>query len=412
MSMLDAAIEAAIQQKYEQLLPYLNEASLRAWAAAEALSWGHGGITSVSRATGLSRTTIHVGIAELEDSQRPVSVSSPIGIRRPGGGRKLLIESDPTLLIDLKSLVDPATRGDPESPLCWTSKSSAKLAQELQNMGHQVSSRTVCALLDHLGYSLQTSRKTQEGKDHPDRDAQFQHITDRVTAFQQRHQPVISVDAKKKELIGNYKNQGQEWQPQKDPIQVKTHDFMDKQTGKVIPYGVYDITKNQGWVTVGIDHDTAQFAVASIRQWWYRMGQLLYPEAEDLMITADCGGSNGYRTKLWKWELQQLANELDLTVHICHFPPGTSKWNKIEHRLFAQITENWRSRPLISREVVVNLIAHTKTTTGLKVNAAIDGGTYPTGIQVSDQQINSILIEYDTFHGEWNYKILPSQQSK
>jgi hypothetical protein len=409
MSMLSTATEAIIQQKYEHLLPYLNEASLRAWAAAEALSWGHGGITSVSRATGLSRTTIHAGIAELEDSQQPVS-SNCAGIRRPGGGRKPLIETDPTLLSDLKYLVDPATRGDPESPLCWTSKSSVKLTQELQNMGHQVSSRTVCALLDHLGYRLQANRKTREGKDHPDRDAQFQHIADLVTDFQKRHQPVISVDAKKKELIGNYKNAGQEWQPKKTPIQVKTHDFMDKQSGKVIPYGVYDITENRGCVTVGIDHDTAQFAVATIWQWWYRMGQALYPEAEELMITADCGGSNSYRAKLWKWELQQLADELDLTLHICHFPPGTSKWNKVEHRLFAQITENWRSRPLISREVVVNLIANTKTTTGLKVDAALDEGKYPTGIQVSAEQINSLLIEYDTFHGEWNYRILPSQQ--
>jgi hypothetical protein len=407
--MLSTATEAIIQQKYEHLLPYLNEASLRAWAAAEALSWGHGGITSVSRATGLSRTTIHAGIAELEDSQQPVS-SNCAGIRRPGGGRKPLIETDPTLLSDLKYLVDPATRGDPESPLCWTSKSSVKLTQELQNMGHQVSSRTVCALLDHLGYRLQANRKTREGKDHPDRDAQFQHIADLVTDFQKRHQPVISVDAKKKELIGNYKNAGQEWQPKKTPIQVKTHDFMDKQSGKVIPYGVYDITENRGCVTVGIDHDTAQFAVATIWQWWYRMGQALYPEAEELMITADCGGSNSYRAKLWKWELQQLADELDLTLHICHFPPGTSKWNKVEHRLFAQITENWRSRPLISREVVVNLIANTKTTTGLKVDAALDEGKYPTGIQVSAEQINSLLIEYDTFHGEWNYRILPSQQ--
>ena len=411
--MLTAATEAIIQQKYEQLLPYLNEASLRAWAAVESLSWGHGGITSVSRATGLSRTTIYAGIAELEQPQpQPLTVSSRTKIRQPGGGRKPLIESDPTLLKDLKYLVDPATRGDPESPLCWTSKSSRKLAQELENMGHQVSPRTVCTLLDYLGYSLQANRKTREGKEHPDRDAQFQHIADTVKDFQKRHQPVISVDAKKRELIGNYKNEGQDWQPKKTPIEVKTHDFMDQQTGKVIPYGVYDITENQAWVTVGIDHDTAEFAVTSIRHWWYRMGQALYPEAEELMITADCGGSNSYRTKLWKWQLQQLASELGLTLHICHFPPGTSKWNKVEHRLFSQITENWRGRPLVSREVVVNLIASTKTSTGLKVNAALDEGKYPTGIQVSQEQFNSILIEHDTFHGEWNYQILPSQQSQ
>ena len=266
-------------------------------------------------------------------------------------------------------------------------------------------------MLDDLGYSLQANRKRLEGKEHPDRDAQFQHIANTVTSFQTRHQPVISVDAKKKELVGNYQNKGRDWQPKKTPIEVKTHDFIDQNTGKVIPYGVYDITQNQGWVSVGIDHDTAQFAVATIRQWWYSMGQALYPEAEELMITADCGGSNSYRAKLWKWELQQLANSLGLTLHICHFPPGTSKWNKIEHRLFSQITENWRGRPLVSREVVVNLIANTKTTTGLKVNAALDEGQYPTGIQVSDEQLNSIVIEHDNFHGEWNYQILPLPQS-
>lgn len=409
--MLSASAEKIIQKKYEQLGPYLNEASVRIWAAAEAQSWGHGGISSVSRATGISRTTIHAGITELEQPQSEASSgSSSTRIRQPGGGRKPLSETDPTLLSDLKYLVDPVTRGDPESPLCWTSKSAAKLTEELRNQGHQVSPRTVCSLLDDLGYSLQANRKTLEGKEHPDRDAQFQHIANTVTSFQTRHQPVISVDAKKKELVGNYKNKGRDWQPKKTPIEVKTHDFMDHNTGKVIPYGVYDITQNQGWVSVGIDHDTAQFAVATIRQWWYRMGQALYPEAQELMITADCGGSNSYRAKLWKWELQQLANSLGLTLHICHFPPGTSKWNKIEHRLFSQITENWRGRPLLSREVVVNLIANTQTTKGLKVNAALDEGQYPTGIQVSDEQFNSIVLEHDTFHGEWNYQILPSQQ--
>lgn len=410
--MLSATTESTIQQKYDRLKPYFNEASLRAWAASEALSLGHGGITSVSRATGLSRTTIHAGVAELR--QPHPSNSSESGqsrIRQPGGGRKALIESDPTLLNDPKALIDPATRGDPESPLCWTSKSSAKLTQALRSKRHQISPRTVCTPLDDLGYSLQANRKTREGKEHADRDDQFQHIADAVTSFQKRHQPVISVDAKKKELVGNYQNQGQEWQPQKMPIEVNTHDFMDKQKGKVIPYGVYDLTENQGWVTVGIDHDTAQFAVASIRQWWYRMGQALYPMAKALMITADCGGSNSYRTKLWKWELQQLANQLHLTLHVCHFPPGTSKWNKVEHRLFSQITENWRGRVLVSREVVVNLIASTKTTTGLSVSAALDEGEYPVGIQVSKEQFDSILIEQDTFHGEWNYQIRPVQQS-
>lgn len=409
MSMLSAATEAIIQKKYEQLSPYFNEASLRTWAAAEALSLGHGGISSVSRATGISRTTIHAGIAELEHPHpSSSSLANQAKIRQSGGGRKPIIESDPTLLSDLKYLVDPVTRGDPESPLCWTSKSAAKLTKELQDKGHQISPRTVCTLLNELGYSLQANRKTQEGKDHPDRDAQFQHIADTVTTFQTCHQPVISVDAKKKELVGNYKNEGRDWQPKKTPIQTKAHDFMDKKLGKVIPYGVYDITQNQGWVSVGIDHNTAQFAVATIRQWWSCMGQALYPDAQELMITADCGGSNSYRAKLWKWELQQLANVSDLTLHICHFPPGTSKWNKIEHRLFSQITENWRSRPLVSREVVVNLIANTKTTTGLKVNAVLDEGNYPTGIQVSDEQFNSISIERNSFHGEWNYQICPS----
>lgn len=412
--MLGKEIEKTIQRKYEQLAPYLNESSLRMWAASEALSWGHGGITSVARATGLSRTTVHAGIKELENSSPlPSSLPGSVGIRRSGGGRKHLSETDPTLLKDLEALVDPVTRGDPESPLCWTSKSTLKLTQELQAMGHQVSQRTVCSLLWDLRYSLQANRKTQEGKQsHPDRDEQFQHIANAVNAFQQCQQPVISVDAKKRELIGNYQNKGKEWHPQGNPTLVKTHDFMDKQLGKVIPYGVYDMTQNQGWVTVGIDHNTAQFAVASIRQWWHQMGQALYPNAHELLITADCGGSNSYRAKLWKWELQQLATEVGLTLQICHFPPGTSKWNKIEHRLFSQITENWRGRPLVSREVVINLIANTTTTTGLKVNAALDKGQYPTGIQVTDEQFDSIQIEKDLFHGEWNYRILPSQQSE
>lgn len=410
--MLSKEIEETIQRKYEQLAPYFNESSLRMWAASEALSWGHGGITSVSRATGLSRTTVHAGIAQLEQTQ--VISSSPAnraGIRRSGGGRKRLNETDPTLLKDLKFLVAPATRGAPESPLCWTSKSTPKLTKELQAMGHQVSQRTVCRLQWDLRYSLHSNRKTQEGKkSHPERDDQFRHIANTVKAFQQRQQPVISVDAKKKELIGNYQNDGQEWQPKGSPVPVKSHDFMDKQLGKVIPYGVYDMTQNQGWVTIGIDHNTAQFAVASIRQWWYQMGQSLYPNAHELLITADCGGSNSYRAKLWKWELQQLATELGVILQLCHFPPGTSKWNKIEHRLFSQITENWRGRPLISREVVINLIANTTTTTGLKVNAALDEGQYPTGIQVTDEQFDSIHLEKDLFHGEWNYRILPSQQ--
>jgi hypothetical protein len=406
--MLSHEVEESIQTKYEQLVPYLNETSLRMWAAVEAISLGHGGITSVARATGLSRTTIHAGIAELQQSESERLAVECYGVvRRLGGGRKRLSEKDPTLFEDLESLVDPVTRGDPQSPLRWTTKSTPKLAKQLQAMGHALSQRTVCNLLWELGYSLQSNRKTDEGKHHPDRDTQFQYISQVVQQFQQRQQPVISVDAKKKELIGEYKNVGQEWQPTGQPTPVKMHDFADQELGKVIPYGVYDLHHNQGWVTVGVDHDTAQLAVEAIRQWWKQMGQALYPQATELLITADCGGSNSYRARLWKWELQQLATQLGLNLHICHFPPGTSKWNKIEHSLFCQITHNWRSRPLVSREVVVSLIANTTTTAGLKVMAQLDEGKYPVGIEITDEQFNQIKIERDRFHGEWNYKILP-----
>lgn len=406
--MLNSEVEATIQVKYEQLAPYLNETSIRIWAAVEAMSLGHGGITSVARATGLSRTTIHGGIRELEQSETTdVHVEEYGVVRRKGGGRKSVTQNHPTLMPALAVLVDPSTRGDPQSPLQWTTKSTTKLAKELQAMGYPVSQRTVCRLLWELGYSLQSNRKTQEGTNHPDRDAQFQQISQTVKQFQQRQQPVISVDAKKKELIGHYKQVGVEWEPKATPTLVEMHDFADKQLGKVIPYGVYDVSSNQGWVSVGIDHDTAQLAVAAIRQWWQQMGQPLYPDATELLMTADCGGSNSYRARLWKWELQQLATELGLTLHVCHFPPGTSKWNKIEHRLFCQITQNWRGRPLVSREVVVNLIANTTTTTGLKVMAALDEGHYPTGIEITDEQFNSINIKKSKFHGEWNYTILP-----
>lgn len=406
--MIDSEVEQTIQIKYEQLAPYLNETSLRLWAAVEAMSLGHGGVTSVARATGLSRTTIHAGMSELKHTESEAfGIEQHGAVRRPGGGRNLVTENLPTLLDELESLVEPFTRGEPESPLRWTTKSTTKLAQQLQQMGYQVSQRTVCRLLWELGYSLQANRKTHEGTNHPERDAQFQQINQTVQQFQQRHQPVISVDAKKKELIGNYQQSGVEWQPQGAPLPVKMHDFADEQLGKVIPYGVYDLSQNQGWVSVGVDHDTAQLAVETIRQWWVQMGQMLYPEATELLISADCGGSNSYRSRLWKWELQQLATQLGLTLQVCHFPPGTSKWNKIEHRLFAQITQNWRGRPLVTREVVVNLIANTTTTTGLKVRAALDEGLYPTGIEITDEQFRSINLEKDNFHGEWNYKILP-----
>lgn len=408
MVMKNQALEDSIGIKYEQISPYLDETSIRMWASVEALSLGYGGITTVSRATGLSRTTIHAGILELKQTETDrFPVDSYGAVRRLGGGRKPLKQKDPTLLEDLESLVEPGTRGDPESPLQWTTKSTVKLAKELQAMGHQVSQRSVCRLLGELDYSLQSNRKTTEGKQNKDRDAQFQHITETVKQFQRQQQPVISVDAKKKELIGEYKNAGQEWQPKGEPILVKQHDFMDKKLGKVIPYGVYDLSQNKGWVNVGVDHNTAQLAVETIRKWWQQMGKIDYPQATELLITADCGSSNSYRARLWKWELQQLATDLGLMIQVCHFPPGTSKWNKIEHRLFSQITQNWRGRPLISREVVVNLIANTTTTTGLKVRAALDERQYPTGITINDEQFNSIDIEQDSFHGEWNYRILP-----
>jgi transposase len=410
MMMLNPVVEETIQSKYEQLAPYLNETSIRMWAAVEALSLGYGGITSVSRATGLSRTTIHAGVSELEHGEtESFSVEAYGTVRRLGSGRKPLTQSDPTLLTDLESLVEPVTRGDPESPLRWTTKSTVKLAQELQQMGHQVSQRSVYRLLGELGYSLQSHRKTTEGKQHEDRDVQFQHINETVEQFQQRQQPVISVDAKKKELIGAYKNAGVEWQPKGEPVPVKQHDFMDKELGKAIPYGVYDLMQNKGWVSVGVDHETASLAVETIRQWWYQMGQSDYPQAMELLITADCGGSNSYRSRLWKWELQQLATELGLTIQVCHFPPGTSKWNKIEHRLFCQITTNWRARPLISREVVVNLIANTTTKTGLKVRAALDEGQYPIELKLLTNNCTQSTLNETSFTVNGTTKSFPKQ---
>lgn len=330
-------------------------------------------------------------------------------IRRPGGGRKRLTERDPTLLEDLESLVEPVTRGDPVSPLRWTCKSTTRLAIELEARGHPISQRTVCDLLVELGYSLQSNRKTKEGAAHPDRNAQFEHIAEMVKKFKERRQPVISIDAKKKELIGEFKNAGREWNPKGNPVAVYVHDFADPELGKVVPYGVYDLTANQGWVSVGIDHDTAEFAVASIRRWWYERGQPIYPEATDLLMTADCGGSNGHRVRLWKLQLQDLADELGMTVHVCHFPPGTSKWNKIEHRMFCHISQNWRGRPLISTEVVVNLISNTTTSKGLHIRAALDESRYRTGIKVTDEEFGSIALERDSFHGEWNYSIKPRE---
>jgi len=397
---------AVLTKKYKALTGYLDERALRLWAAAEAQSLGHGGVSRVARATRLSRTTIHAGLKELATPPRAGS-NVRGGTRAPGGGRKPLTAKDPQLLVDLEGLVEPTTRGDPESPLRWTCKSTTKLAAQLNAHRHRVSQRTVCDLLWGLGYSLQSVRKTREGAQHPDRDAQFQHIAKVVGQFQRRGEPVISVDAKKKELVGDYANKGQEWQPKGEPVPVEVYDFADKKRGKVAPYGVYDVGANRGWVSVGIDHDTAEFAVESIRRWWREMGQPLYPQSRRLLITADGGGSNGSRVRLWKVALQQLADELGLEIFVCHFPPGTSKWNKIEHRMFCHISRNWRGRPLSSRQVIVNLIGQTTTAQGLSIRAALDTGRYPAGIKVTDAQMKALALEKDRFHGEWNYSLKP-----
>lgn len=397
-------IVEAIKTKYECLSPYLNERTRRIWAAIVAEAIGRGGVSQVAQATGLSRTTIYVGIKELENQNQTVNRAQ---IRQPGGGRKLVEEIDLSLVKDLESLVEPTTLGDPESPLRWTSKSGVKLASELQRMGHSVSPRTVQSLLGWLGYSLQSNRKTLSGSSHQDRDAQFLHIAQQVEQFQNSGQPAISVDPKKKELIGEFKNSGQEWQPKEQPVEVRIHDFVDPKLGKAIPYGIYDLTLNQGWVSIGIDHDTAEFAVETIRHWWFQMGQPLYPNSKHLLLTAECGGSNGYRNKLWKLRLQDLADETGLTIHVCHFPPGTSKWNKIEHRMFCHITQNWRGKPLASLQVMINLITHTTTNNGLEIQTVLDENHYATGIEVSPEEFNAIAIERHTFHGEWNYQIKP-----
>lgn len=370
-------------------------------AASESVAIGFGGTSMVSRATGVSRRAIIAGIKELDEER----VGRAARVRRVGGGRKKTVETDVTLKTDLERLIDPVTRGDPESPLRWTCKSVRKLADELNRAGHQTSHRMVAELLHELGYSLQANRKTLEGSGHEDRDAQFQHINERVKQQLARHQPVISVDTKKKELVGDFKNGGRELQPKGEPEKVRVHDFVIPELGRAAPYGVYDIGSNTGWVSVGVDHDTATFAVETIRRWWGGMGKDAYPHATQLLITADSGGSNGSRLRLWKIELQRLADETGLAILVCHLPPGTSKWNKIEHRLFSFISQNWRGKPLVSHQVIVDLIAATSTRTGLKVRAEIDSNLYPAGIKVTDQQIAGINIERDSFHGEWNYTI-------
>jgi hypothetical protein len=384
----------------------------RQWAAAEVRAYGWGGVGVLSSVMGISPNTIRKGLAELAHREENPDEPLPERLRVEGGGRKRSSETDPELDGALELLVDPVTRGDPESPLRWTAKSTTQLAAALTEQGHAVSPRTVGRLLNAAGYSLQSNRKTKEGEDHPDRNAQFEHINAMVKRFQQRGQPVISVDTKKKELVGPFKNGGREWRPRGEPEEVLVHDFMDKELGKAIPYGVYDVSENQGWVSVGIDHDTARFAAEAIRRWWRKMGSKRYRNAKQLLITADGGGSNGSRNRLWKVALHDLAMHLGMEVHVCHFPPGTSKWNKIEHRMFCHITQNWRGRPLLSHEIVINLIANTTTQAGLKVQAALDRGIYPTGIVVPDRELDAVNLKRSRFHGDWNYILLPSRKIK
>ena len=393
-----------IRQRHSSLSPSLDERQLRLWAASEAKAIGYGGVSLVSRCTGITRPTIHAGLIELE---APVPTDR---IRRRGAGRKSCTHHQPDLLAALDSLVEPASRGDPESSLRWTIKSTRRLATELQEQGFQVSYQRVAELLRGLGYSLQANGKTVEGNQHPDRNAQFEFIEAAVEQQQRRGQPVVSVDTKKKELVGNYRNSGDQWCPKGAPVEVQVHDFADKLLGKAIPYGVYDLTANAGWVSIGVDHDTAAFATATIGRWWRCMGQSSYPKARELLITADGGGSNASRSRLWQVEVQKLADLLQMTVRVCHFPPGTSKWNKIEHRLFSHISINWRGQPLTSLELIVRLIGATTTTTGLRVRAAIDRSRYPKGLKVTKEMLATIQCQRESFHGEWNYRITPRKK--
>ena len=394
----------SFQKRNAAMLPHLDERQRRLFAAAEARAAGYGGIAAVSRVTRIAASTIGRGLKDLETPLPPGRV------RRPGGGRKSLSATDPRLLEDLNALVDPSARGDPMSPLRWTCKSLRRLAAELNKLGHRISHTVVGELLKKQGFSLQANRKIREGADTPDRDAQFHFINDAVQTALAENQPVISVDTKKKELVGDFKNAGREWRPQGEPEQVRVHDFLIKELGRAVPYGIYDLAANTGWVSVGIDHDTAAFAVETIRRWWQHVGRVRYPLAKRLLITADGGGSNGSRLRLWKRELQRLANELGISIEVHHLPPGTSKWNKIEHRLFSFITQNWRAKPLVSYRVIVDLIAATKTETGLKVFCELDTNSYDKGIVVSDAEMASLNIQRANFHGEWNYTIAPSNQ--
>jgi len=396
---------ASIKMRFETLAPHLDERARRLFAATEARAAGHGGIAAVSEVTGVARSTIGRGLVELRSSE-----ARRERIRRPGGGRRPKTEKEPGLLGALQELIQSAIRGDPEAALLWVSRSQRHLADALAERGFTASQKLVGRLLRKLGFSLQANRKTLEGSAHPDRDAQFDHINGMIKRFQATAQPAISVDTKKKELVGDFKNGGQEIRPRGDPEPVRVHDFKIPELGKVSPYGVYDITDNSGWVNVGIDHDTAAFAVESIRRWWNALGRERYPDSTGLLITADCGGSNGARVRLWKHELQGFADETDLAITVAHHPPGTSKWNRIEHRLFAFITQNWRGKPLVSHEVIVQLIGATRTTTGLDVQCRLDENSYPKAIKISDAQMSAINIQHDPFHGEWNYTIAPSHQ--
>jgi len=405
----DPAREAKIRERFLKLKDRLNERARRLFVASEAIAFGHGGIAAAARATGMAPSVIGRGIQEVLALEAGTAAElPPARSRRPGGGRKKTTDKDPTLLPDLKALVESTTRGDPESPLLWTARSQRNLVAALRQQGHQTSMKMVARLLKELGYSLQANAKRLEGLQHPDRNAQFEHINETIRRQLAAREPVISVDTKKKELVGPYKNGGRELRAQRDPEAVNVHDFADKEQGKVAPYGVYDLQRNEAWVSVGISHDTAEFAVETIRTWWKEMGATRYPDATSLLITADGGGSNGYRLRLWKLELQRLADELGLPITVCHLPPGTSKWNKIEHRLFSFITQNWRGKPLVTHQVIVSLIAATSTTKGLTVQSRLDDRTYPKGRRVSDRELAAVNLEPAVFHGEWNYTIRPT----
>jgi hypothetical protein len=400
----DMELEAAIREKYQALEKVLNERARRLWAATESNAIGYGGDATVSSATGLAREAIRAGRKELQSGEATTERQ-----RRPGGGRKALTEKQDGLTEALEQMVSPTTRGDPMSPLKWSCKSTRNLATELRRQGYQISHASVGKKLHELGYRLHALRKNLEGAEHPDRNKQFEHIKAMVEDFQSRNQPVISVDTKKKELVGTFRNTGGEWQPEGQPEEVNVHDFPEDAVGKAIPYGIFDMSRNEAWVSVGRGHDTPAFAVASIRQWWETMGRPAYPKATELLITADAGGSNGYRIRAWKIELQGFADETGLSIHVCHFPPGTSKWNKIEHRLFCHITQNWRGRPLTSFETVVNLIGSTRTTKGLRVKARLDKRQYPTEVGITKDEMQGLALRHDVFHGDWNYLLEPRQ---